>query len=239
MNEDDEGASGKDDATPMPLWDLPTRAFHWSLVALVPAAWWTAENQYYEAHEWIGMTVLALIVFRVAWGLVGSRHSRFADFLVGPRRVLAYLRERTYSSAGHNPLGGWFVVVILSVLLLQSGSGLFNSDDIMYSGPLYYAVSAAVRDAMGSVHDAAFNVLLGLLVLHIGAVLWHQCRGKERLIQAMLRGRAQGRAGRARPVSSLLALALFLLALGLVVAGVAFAPGPPPAIPGGEYDLSF
>jgi cytochrome b len=71
---------------------LPTRLFHWSIVLSLPLAWWSAANQRYEMHQWTGCTVLALVVSRVAWGFLGSRHSRFSDFLVGPRRVLAYLR---------------------------------------------------------------------------------------------------------------------------------------------------
>ncbi len=223
----------------IPLWDIPTRVFHWSLVVLIPCAWLTAEYQYYAIHEWIGITVLALVLFRVAWGFIGSWHSRFVDFLVGWRRILAYVRNRAPVKVGHNPLGGWSVVVILSVLFVQAVSGLFNSDDIMYSGPLYYAVSSYVRDVMGSAHDLFFNILLGLIALHVSAVLWHQFKWKEQLIQAMLRGYAEGREGRRRPRSSLLALVIVLVAFGLIACGLLFAPEPPPVMPSGEYDLSF
>jgi cytochrome b len=111
------------------LWDLPTRIFHWGLVCCLPLAWLTAEIGNYEAHSWIGYTVIVLVVTRVMWGLVGSRHSRFTDFLVGPGGLQAYLRGQGYRSAGHNPLGGWSIVVMLLLLLLQAGSGLFNSDE--------------------------------------------------------------------------------------------------------------
>ncbi len=233
------GKPDRDAAGATPLWDIPTRLFHWSLVVLIPAAWCTAEFQYYDAHEWIGISVLALVLFRVIWGFVGSRHSRWADFLVGWRRVLAYVREAAPAPTGHNPLGGWSVVAMLAVLLAQSASGLFNSDDIMYTGPLYYAVPSGLRDVMGSVHDAGFNLLLGLVALHIGAVLWHQLRRGEQLIQAMVRGRAQGREGRAAPRSSLLALGIALALAGLILLGLTFAPGAPPVATGAEYDLSF
>lgn len=223
----------------VPLWDVPTRVFHWSLVLLVPAAWWTAENQFYDIHQWIGITVLALVLFRVTWGFVGSWHSRFVDFLVGWRRLLAYVRNRAPVGVGHNPLGGWSVVIMLSVLLVQSVSGLFNSDDIMYTGPLFYAVSSDVRDVMGSVHDLFFNILLVLIALHVSAVLWHQFKRREKLIQAMLRGYSEGREGRVPPISSLLALAILLALLGLVVLALAFAPEAAPVVSGGEYDVSF
>ncbi|NND68326.1 MAG: hydrogenase [Halioglobus sp.] len=223
----------------VPLWDIPTRVFHWSLVVLVPAAWWTAENQYYDIHQWIGITVLSLVLFRVIWGFIGSWHSRFVDFIVGWRRVRAYVNNKAPVKVGHNPLGGWSVLLFLFVLFVQSVSGLFNSDDIMYSGPLYYAVSSYVRDVMGSVHDLFFNILLGLIALHVSAVLWHQFHWKEKLIQAMVRGHAEGREGRAAPISSLLALAIVLVVLGRIAIGLLFAPAAPPALPGGEYDISF
>lgn len=225
--------------THTPVWDIPTRVFHWLLVLLIPSAWFTAEFQYYDAHEWIGITVLALVLFRVVWGFVGSRHSRFIDFLVGYKRTMAYVRNRAPVGPGHNPLGGWSVVLFLTVLSVQAGSGLFNSDDIMYDGPLYHAVSGPVRDFLGSVHDLLFNLLLCLIALHVSAVLWHQFHWKEKLIQAMLRGHAEGREGRAKPKSSLVALAILLVMLGLILFGLTFAPAPPPLVEDWDYDLSF
>ena len=119
------------------LWDIPTRIGHWVLVACLPLSWWSAESQNYSLHQWLGYIVIIIVSSRVIWGFIGSRHSRFADFLVGPGSVLAYLRGQGGASAGHNPLGGWSVMAMLGLLLLQGVSGLFNSDDILYSGPLY------------------------------------------------------------------------------------------------------
>jgi len=199
-----------------PLWDIPTRAFHWLLVCLLPLSWWSAEMEYYELHEWSGYTVIVVVVSRIVWGFIGSRHARFADFLVGPAAVWSYLRRQGAASAGHNPLGGWSVLLLLLLLLLQAGSGLFNSDDVLFSGPLYYAASTGFRDAMGVVHDVAFNALLALVSLHILAVLYHQLRLREKLLQAMLRGSAAGREGREAPVPwrwAVLIVALVALAL--------------------------
>jgi cytochrome b len=182
-----------------PLWDIPTRIFHWTIVCCLPLAWWSAEEERYDLHQWTGYTVLVLVVSRIAWGFVGSRHSRFADFVVGPSRVWDFLRGHGVPSAGHNPLGGWSVLLLLWLLLLQAISGLFNSDDILFSGPLYYWASGGFRDAMGVVHDVAFNGLLALVCLHIIAVLYHQFRRREKLVQAMVRGSAEGREGRETP----------------------------------------
>ena len=178
-----------------PLWDIPTRVFHWLIVCCLPIAWWSAEEERFDVHQWTGYTVLVLVSSRIVWGFIGSRHSRFTDFVVGPARVRAYLRGQGSSSAGHNPLGGWSVLLLLSLLLAQAISGLFNSDDVLFSGPLYYWADSGFRDAMGVVHDVAFNGLLALVFLHVVAVLYHQLKLKEKLLQAMLRGSAIGRVG--------------------------------------------
>lgn len=217
--------SGKDN----PLWDIPTRLFHWLIVVCIPLSWWSAENEKYELHEWLGYTVIVLVVSRVAWGFFGSRHSRFGDFLVGPRSILAYLRGGGAASPGHNPLGGWSVVALLSLLLVQAISGLFNSDDVFFTGPFYYGASVALRDAMGLVHELAFDLLLALVALHILAVLYHQYVRKEPLVQAMVRGSAQGRGGEAAPVPAWRALLLLLL-VALAFWGLLRLAPPPPSL---------
>jgi cytochrome b len=208
------------------LWDIPTRVFHWSIALCLPLAWWSAEVERYDVHEWIGYTVLVLVCVRILWGFIGSRHSRFSDFLVGPGAVRDYLQGRGGVSAGHNPLGGWSVVVLLTLLALQAFSGLFNSDDVLFSGPLYYWASTAFRDAMGVVHEAAFNGLLAMVSLHLLAVLYHQFRRGENLVQAMVFGNAEGRAGRAVPVPWWWALLLVTCVALLLWWLLEQAPGP-------------
>jgi len=197
-------------------------------VCLVPLSWLSAETENYELHEWSGYTIIVLVLTRIAWGFVGSRHARFADFLVGPRRVMAYVQGAAASSAGHNPLGGWSVVALLALLLLQGISGLFNSDDVLFSGPLYYAASTGFRDAMGEVHEWAFNALLALVSLHILAVLYHQFKLQEKLVQAMLRGSAAGREGRAAPVPWWRAAVILVLLALAFWWGLEQAPQPQP-----------
>ena len=212
----------------LPLWDWPVRVFHWSIVCLVPLAWWTGDSQNYDAHQWIGYTVIVLVVTRILWGIFGSAHARFSDFLVGPGGVLAYLRGEGAASPGHNPLGGWSVVALLLILLLQAVSGLFNSDDILFSGPLYYAADTELRDAMGVVHELGFNLLLGLVGLHLAAVCYHQFLRREPLVQAMVKGATPGRVGRSPAVPwwwALLTLVVVALALWW---GLEQAPQPTP-----------
>jgi cytochrome b len=209
-----------------PLWDVPTRLFHWVIVCCVALSWWSAEMEYFDVHEWSGLTVLVLVVSRVIWGFIGSRHSRFSDFVVGPVAMRNYLRGYGAASAGHNPLGGWSVLLLLTLLMLQAGSGLFNSDDVLFSGPLHYWADTGFRDAMGVVHEVAFNALMALVSLHILAVLYHQLRLKEKLLQAMLRGSADGRAGREAPVPWWQALLIVMLVALALCWGLAQAPQP-------------
>ena len=211
-----------------PLWDLATRVFHWSLVLCVTLAWWSAETERYDLHEWMGYTMIVLLLTRLVWGFIGSVHSRFSDFLVGPRRVLAYVKGQGSPTPGHNPLGGWSVVALLFLLLLQAVSGLFNSDDVLFSGPLYYAADSEFRDLMGAVHEISFNVLLGLVALHVLVVSYHQWLKKDGMISAMLRGTAAGREGREAPVAVWKALIVAVLVAGLLWLGLEQAPQPQP-----------
>jgi cytochrome b len=212
----------------LPLWDIPTRVFHWFIVCCVPLAWWSAETERYDLHQWTGYTVIVLVVSRIIWGFLGSRHSRFNDFVVGPGKVLAYLNGRIEKAAGHNPLGGWSVLCLLALLLTQATSGLFNSDDVLVDGPLHYAASPGFRDAMGQVHEIAFYVLLAFIFLHILVVVYRQLRLQEKLLQAMLSGSAVGREGYSVPVAWWLGL-IVVCVVGLSLWwGLEQAPKPDP-----------
>tara|TARA_R110002110_G_scaffold66978_1_gene182949 strand:+ start:36859 stop:37521 length:663 start_codon:yes stop_codon:yes gene_type:complete len=215
---------------PHVLWDLPIRIFHWSIVACVLLAWLSAEFDYYDVHEWVGYTVIVLVVWRIIWGIVGSRHARFSDFVTGPAGIIAYLKGKGAASAGHNPLGALSVIALLGLLLLQAVSGLFNSDDVLFSGPLYYAAETEFRDTMGVIHEIAFDLLVVLIVLHVLVIAWHQLRLHEKLLQAMIKGRAAGREGRAAPVPLWRALLILVLVAAALWWGLEQAPAPPPVM---------
>jgi cytochrome b len=216
-------------ARPWPLWDWPTRLCHWFLVAAIPLAWWTGEEGHHQWHEWLGYAVLVVVIFRLAWGFAGSPASRFGAFVRAPQAVLAYvrrgLRDDT-TAAGHNPLGGWYVLVVLGLLLLQSVSGLFNSDDILFQGPLHHLASSAWQDWFGEVHELGFNLLLGLIALHLLGVAYHQWGRGEPLVQAMLRGRAGDRVGAGPPAPAWRALCCLLLAAAALGLLLALVPAP-------------
>ncbi len=216
------------------VWDLPTRLFHWLLVALFVALWITGTNDMFDWHMWIGRVVLMLIVFRVAWGLVGSRHSRFSDFVVGPKAGVVHLREILRIAVrgaaggdgthrtGHTRLGGWMILVMLALLLAQTLSGLFATDDITVYGPLNHLVSSRTARILSVYHSIAFNVILALVVIHIAAAFFYLIRKRENLIWPLITGRTmvptEATAREDKFASPWLALAL-LIAAALIVWG--------------------
>lgn len=197
---DDQGArdNRRQGHAPIRVWDLPTRLFHWALVVLVGVSIVTGNIgglREMEWHERSGLMILALLVFRLLWGLIGSRHSRFADFVRGPRVVIGYARGllagRHTPAIGHNPLGGWSVVAMLSCLLLQAATGLFANDDILTEGPLARKVSHAVSDLLTGVHEINASLLYVLLAVHVAAVIYYGVVHKEALLRAMITGRKE------------------------------------------------
>jgi cytochrome b len=176
------------------VWDAPVRLFHWLLVLLFAFMFFSGKSgsDWLAWHVRCGYAILALLLFRVLWGFVGSTHARFGSFLAGPKACidcLRHLAKRTPSPyAGHNPLGGWMVLVLLLALLFQAGTGLFANDDVLYEGPLASLVSKSLSDRLTGWHSWNFNLLLMLAGLHIVAVLYHAGFMKENLIGAMFTG---------------------------------------------------
>lgn len=197
------------------VWDLPTRLFHWSLAGLIALQYASGEFGVLSMawHFRLGYATLALVLFRVLWGFLGSQTSRFGEFVRGPRGVLRYAadlaRGRAAPAPGHNPLGGWSVLAMLASVALQAASGLASSDDISEEGPLVARLSGATVDWMTWLHHVNRYVLAGLVVLHVGAVLAHRIARDENLVGPMLHGRSPA-AGAAvlRFASSWRALAL-------------------------------
>lgn len=177
------------------VWDVPTRIVHCLFIVLVLLQWGTAEWGWLsmEWHFRFGYAMLGLLLFRVLWGFIGSGSTRFKTFLRGPRAVLRYTQGLSArlpeGHATHNPLGGWSVVALLSLLAFQVATGLFSSDDITAYGP--YAewadpdwVSWATRW-----HKLGQWLLLALIALHVLGVLWHALVKREDLVTPMLTGR--------------------------------------------------
>lgn len=210
------------------VWDPPTRLFHWALVALIVLQFATAEFGFLSMqwHYRFGWATLALIVFRVLWGFVGSQTSRFSDFLRGPAAVMRYLRTQWPGAAdtanstngkihvGHNPLGGWSVVAMLLCVLVQAISGLFTSDGIDEDGPFVDLVSSATVKLATKLHHLGETALIALIALHVAAVLLHWVLKHDNLIVPMITGRKRSDVpAPLRFVSGWLALVLFAIVL--------------------------
>jgi cytochrome b len=173
------------------VWDLPVRVTHWALVLAVAGCWAThyAGVEWFAWHRRLGYTVLVLVVFRIVWGFVGTRHARFASFLRGPRTLVAYLRERGRATVGHNPLGGLSVLAFLALLLLQAATGLFANDEIMNMGPFYGWIAPELSNRITSLHRASSEWLLVLIGLHLAAVAFYVRVLRKPLVNAMVTGR--------------------------------------------------
>lgn len=181
------------DASHVQVWDAPIRLFHWAVVILILVSWLSADQGYMQVHLWAGLTLLALLIFRLSWGLVGSTTARFRDFLHPPRQILAYLRSLTGANktlfAGHNPAGGLMVVAMIAVLILQAITGLFSNDGLRFHGPLALLVSEETSSEITGLHGTIFNVILMLVWLHVVAVGFYLFVKGDNLIFPMLTGK--------------------------------------------------
>jgi cytochrome b len=180
------------DAVPVRVWDRPTRIFHWALVLCIAGSWFTAEEGMTEWHERLGLTVLALVGFRIVWGIIGGEFARFSSFVRGPGAIAGYLREtmagRHPEHAGHNPLGALAVLALLLLIAAQAGLGLFANDDILYEGPLYHLVGYDLSGTLTGWHHRVFDVLLIVVGIHVAAVIGYLLFLREDLILPMITG---------------------------------------------------
>jgi cytochrome b len=174
------------------VWDLPTRLFHWALVLCVTslAISGLIGGSALTWHFRFGYGVIALLAFRIIWGVVGGRWSRFGAFIYAPQSIVNYLKGKGKPdhSVGHSPLGALSVFALLVFLMAQVGTGLMSDDEVANSGPLTHLVSNATVQIATFYHAAVGKwVLLGLVLLHIGAITYYQ-RRQHKLVNAMVHG---------------------------------------------------
>lgn len=175
------------------VWDLPTRLFHWLLVLAIVGLVVTG-NVGGNAMVWhfrLGYLVMALLVFRVLWGFVGGYWSRFARLVYSPRQLFAYLRGqgRPEHEVGHSPTGALSVIALIGILMAQVGTGLISDDEIAFIGPLARFVSTDLSLQATWYHkEVGKAVLIGLVVLHMLALLYYRYAKKKGLVPAMVTG---------------------------------------------------
>lgn len=174
------------------VWDMPTRLFHWAIVALFACSWYSADNGLMEVHLWSGSVLLTLLFFRIAWGLLGSTTARFSNFLYPWPKVIDYFNALMSVNkplyAGHNPAGGLMVTALLTALLAQVATGLFSNDGIRFHAPLALSVSTDVSERLTELHGMLFNVILLLVWMHLVAVFFYLLVKQENLIKPMITG---------------------------------------------------
>ena len=214
------------DRETQPVWDLPVRLVHWLLAGLILFSWWSVHNHHTDWHIWSGCAILTLLIFRLLWGLVGSSTARFSNFVRGPRAIRDYFRGQ-WRGIGHNPLGALSVLALFGALAVQVGLGLISEDeDGLYTGPLFRLVSMDTSDRARDIHEQWFNVILGLVALHVAAIVSYRWRGKH-LTKAMITGRAVLEPGLPPMRRGKWWLALLCLAVGVGVTRWIIAGAPP------------
>jgi cytochrome b len=211
---------------PVRVWDLPTRLFHWLVVGLVAAAYLTWRLNWMDWHAWVGEALLALVLWRLVWGFVGSDSARFARFLVAPGAALAHLahlrRREPDDAAGHNPAGGWMVLLLLALLLGQCLTGIYVSNDVVDAGPMTEMTPAPVANVITLLHALLWDALLVAVALHLLAILAYRALKGHNLVLPMITGRKLLPERVPRPRIARLSRALLVLA-GAVAAAAAIA----------------
>jgi len=162
------------------VWDVFVRVFHWSLATSFVAAWISGDD-WKSLHLWAGYSVAALITMRLAWGVIGTPHARFRDFVKSPLVVAGYLKDvvtgREARYLGHNPAGGAMIVALLATLTGLCISGWLLTTDAFWGS-----------EVMEGIHETLANLALVLVGLHIAGVLWASFHHHENLIRAMVTG---------------------------------------------------
>ena len=163
------------------VWDLLVRILHWSLVAAVVGAWLTRDGED-PRHVQLGYAALSIVAIRIVWGFVGSRYARFTDFVHSPRATAAYLKDvalhREPRHTGHNPLGGWMIMVLLATIAGICITGW------LYTTDAFWGVAW-----VGETHEVLTDILIALVALHILGVIFTSIRQRENLVMAMITGK--------------------------------------------------
>jgi cytochrome b len=212
----------------MRVWDAPTRLFHWAIVLLLITSYVAVKTDHMSLHYWSGYTVMTLLLFRIVWGFIGSETARFRQFLRSPLAGLAHLAKfperEPDREIGHNAAGGWMVLAMLAALIVQVCTGLFAGDPIEGGGPFVEQLAAPTQKLLDRVHNFNFNIILGLVVLHLLAITAYAAVKRHDLVRPMVTGKKRLPANLRQPrfASPLVAALVLLVAAACVWALIRF-----------------
>lgn len=173
------------------VWDLPIRLFHWGLVAAIATSWISMKVDNMEVHVISGACILGLLIFRVLWGIWGASTAQFHRFIPSPAMLLNYLRKSIPAGPikiGHSPIAALSVIAMLAAIAFQVMTGLVADDDVYTTGPLISYVESEVSEWATGMHSSNSDILLGLMVLHLVAILFYKLVKKQSLVKPMITG---------------------------------------------------
>jgi len=185
------------------VWDLPTRVGHWLLAVAFLVAWITGDSEEWRlVHVMAGATMVAVVLYRVAWGFVGTNYARFNQFVTHPAAAVAYLKSLLGGSpehhTGHNPAGGLAIVALLATTLVTGAVGWLAYQD--FGG-----------DWLGEFHEGAANFLMALVGVHLAGVAIGSLAHGENLPRSMVTGLKRGEASEAITGTKPVALVVLLI----------------------------
>lgn len=222
------------------VWDLPLRLFHWLFGISIIAAWISIELGREQIHMYLGYFILGLLTFRLIWGIIGTRHALFWQFIPSPKKLFAYLpglfKRDSAESVGHNPIGSLMVILMFVLVGTQAITGLFTQGEI-WAGPYSSAVEKSTSKDLEAIHHTLFDYILIAIGIHVFAAFFYLFYKKQNLIWPMITGKKKSEvvpAGEGIPHSRLwIALALLAVVSGFIY-WLAFV-APPPVV----YDYYY
>ena len=204
------------------VWDASTRLFHWLTVGLVIGCYATWRMKWMDWHSWAGDALLALVLFRLLWAFFGSESARFSAFLASPRAGALYLarvlRREPDRQIGHNPVGGWMVLLMLALLLAEALTGLYVANDVADEGPLTEIVPSVIANLITDLHSYFWDALLAATVLHVLAIVLYAAIIRHDLVTPMITGCKRLPLDRKPPKMASAARAAFLLGCSALAA---------------------
>jgi cytochrome b len=204
------------------VWDVPTRLFHWLTAILFATAYATWRLNWMDWHAYAGYALLALVVFRLLWGFFGSETARFARFLAPPRRAAHHLvrlfRREPDHQVGHNPAGGWMVLLLLALLLAETLTGIYANNDVADVGPFTELTPVPVANFITTLHDVLWQALLVAVTLHVVAIGLYWVAKRQNLLLPMITGRKVLPLGVRPPAQAGVLRALLFLGCGTLAA---------------------